>query len=230
MAWGRQLLAPAATLVGCITSPTWNYGATRAARDTQLASCTDGMLDDCEDNNSQIHTQKGRDGYWFSFKDPWGSAVAPTGRFTMAPSERPGSQYAARISGQIARTGESLYAGVGFAFTDPQTPYDASQAVGVRFWAKGTGRVRFKIADANTAPSGDRCTDCYNDFGVELHLQESWVAYTVAFSQMTQLPGWGDRAPRLSASELFTLVWQVSAPGSEYAVWVDDIELVGCGP
>ena len=54
------------------------------------------------------------------------------------------------------------------------------------------------------------------------------MRYTVPFNQMSQQPGWGDRAPKLSTKELFGVDWQLSKPGAEYDLWVDDVELVGC--
>jgi endoglucanase len=224
----RQIVSTAlccGVLAGCITSPTWEHGTTKQAIETRLEACPDGLIDDAEDGDNQIAKRAGRDGYWFSFKDPWGSTVTPSGKFTMSKSDREGSKFAARISGKVANTGESLYVGLGFSFTDPHTPYNAGFAKGLRFWAKGPGRVRLKVPDANTTPEGDRCKDCYNDFGVDLYLQDKWVRYTVPFEAMTQQPGWGDRTPRISSSELFAVEWQfksrvpTSTSGSTTSSW-----------
>ncbi|MBN2195079.1 MAG: hypothetical protein JW751_19840 [Polyangiaceae bacterium] len=80
----------------------------------------------------------------------------------------------------------------------------------------------------NTAPEGDRCTDCYDDFGGDLFLQEGWNRYTVPFDDMVQQPGWGDRAPEVERTKLIAVQWQYNTAGADYEIWVDDVELVGC--
>jgi endoglucanase len=116
---------------------------------------------------------------------------------------------------------------------DPKGPYDASAYQGISFWAKvgpdGARKVRLKLPDANTDPDGKVCTECFNDFGVDLELSTKWEQYVVPFSQMQQLPGWG--APRPTGpdvSKLFGLQWQVNAPGAKVDLWVDDIQFTGC--
>jgi endoglucanase len=185
-------------------------------------------LDDGEDNDNQIKKLGGRDGYWFSFADTWGTTIEPKGQFSFAPGGANGTKLAAHIKGRTASSGESIYAGMGFAFTNPKTPYNAGEAKGIRFWAKGPGRIRFKTPDVNTAPEGDRCTDCYNDFGVDIVLQNEWMRYTVPFDKLAQQPGWGDRAPEVSKDKLFAIQWQFSKPGTDYDIWIDEIEFVGC--
>ena len=220
----------AVLFAGCITSPVWKYGDTRMARETSMPVCPNGLLDDAEDGNTQVILTDGRDGYWYAFVDTWGSTLEPHGLFQMAPGGIPEgeSKFAANIHGKLASGGDSLYSGFGFAFTNPKTPFDISKAKGVRFWAKGPGKVRFKIPDRNTDPVGDRCTDCYNDFGVDIYLQDKWMRYTIPFDAMTQHPGWGDRAPSVDVHGAFSIQWQFDTPGAEYDIWVDQIELVGC--
>jgi endoglucanase len=222
------LLAGSIAACGCIAgSP---GGAAAGSRKVSLAPCLNGMLDDAEDNNNQIIKQGERNGYWFTFADTFGTTVTPQGEFKMTPGGGPGSKYAAHIHGKTAKSGESLYVGAGFALANPKTPFDLSQARGISFWAKGPGKIRFKTPDINTAPEGDRCKDCYNDFGVDLYIPAEWTRFTVPFDQMSQQPGWGDRAPEVSKNGLFAIQWQFSTPNTEYDFWFDNIELAGCGP
>jgi len=226
--WLIVLTGPGLLLAGCITSPPGAYGDTPSALETKLEPCPNGLLDDGEDNNSQIIVQEGRDGYWFTFADPEGSTIEPRGDFVMAEGGPPGSKHAARMKGRIADKGKSLYVGMGFSLTNPKSPYDASRAKGISFWAKGPGKVRYKTPDINTIPEGDRCSDCYNDFGVDLYLTDQWQRFTVPFDKMSQQPGWGDPAPEVAKDSLFAVQWQFGTPGTEYDIWVDNIELVGC--
>lgn len=225
-------LLPAA---GCIASSPAKYGATPEARVRRLPACPKGMLDDAEDGDNQIVKHAGRDGYWFTFVDTEGSTIEPLGQFALEPGGRPPgpddgpSRYAARIRGVIAPEGKSLYAGVGFALSNPKAGFDLSFAEGIQFWAKGPGRIRFKTPDINTDPAGDRCTDCYNDFGVDIYLSDRWERYTIPFERMEQQPGWGDRAPYVASGAVMAVQFQFSTPGAAYDLWFDDIALVGCG-
>ena len=195
-----------------------------------------GIIDDAEDGDSQVAKVGGRDGYWFTFVDAAGSTVTPRGQFQMftATAEAPGrpgepvSHHFARMTGQIASAGESLYSGIGFALTNPRSGFDLSEAKGIQFWAKGPGKVRFKTPDINTDPAGDRCSDCYNDFGVDIYLSEKWERYTVPFEALEQQPGWGDRAPYVARGAIMAVQFQFGTPGAEYDISIDDIALVGC--
>lgn len=218
------LLSSLALATGCITSP---VGFGEEAKQIQLSECPDGLLDDLEDANNQTAKTGGRGGYWFTFVDELGSTIQPKGQFEVAEGGAQGSKYAARMHGTMAGTGD-VYAGMGFKVTEISAPYDASVAKGIRFWAKGPGTIRFKTPDVNTDPSGDRCDDCYNDFGVDIYLSEEWVRYTVPFEKMKQQPGWGDRAPHVASDALIAIQWQYSTRDRQYDIWIDDISLVGC--
>jgi hypothetical protein len=61
-----------------------------------------------------------------------------------------------------------------------------------------------------------------------IELAPQWARYAVLFNQMGQEPAWGDRAQELSTNAIFAVEWQWSTPGSEFDIWVDNVELVGC--
>lgn len=213
---------------GCITSSPSEFGATATAKTDVLNRCPDGLIDDLEDGDSQITKKEGREGYWFTFADKEGSTVFPKGDFKPEAGGPNGSTHAARFHGKMATAGKSLYVGMGFSFLNPKGSYDASKYKGISFWAKGPGKVRFEVPDVDTQPEGDKCSDCYNNFGVELYLTDQWVRYTVPFERLAQQPGWGDPAPGVDAKELFGVQWQFKSPGVDYDIWIDDIEFVGC--
>lgn len=215
-------------LPGCITSPTYEFGPTAEAKTTTLPPCRDGLLDDLEDGDGQAAKINGRDGYWFTFADTEGSTIEPRGEYKPSPGGANGSKFAGHASGKIAPKGVSLYAGIGVNLTNPKTPYDLGSAKGIQFWAKGPGRVRFTTMDINTSPEGDRCSDCYNHFGVDITLQDSWQRYTVPFEKMAQQSGWGDRSPAVDTHHVFGVQWQFSTANTAYDIWFDDIRLVGC--
>jgi endoglucanase len=225
--------SPAASVMsGCITGGPAEYGASPDARDLHLELCPDGMIEDGEDNNTQINVVGDRGGYWFAIKDDLGSTLDPEGDFHLSEGGPEGSRYAAHIKGHVAVAGQNVYpyVGMGFNLSNPKSPLNAGEARGIQFWAKGPGKVRFKVPDIMTDPVGDLCTSCYNDFGVDIFFGDTWQRYTVPFAKMEQQPGWGDRAPRISKDKLFAVQWQFGTPDQDYDIWVDNVAFVGCEP
>ncbi|MBN2195078.1 MAG: hypothetical protein JW751_19835 [Polyangiaceae bacterium] len=107
---------------GCITSPVWEYGATADAKKAELGACSNGAIDDGEDGDNQVIDIAGRDGYWFTFVDEWGSTIQPKSEFKMAEGGREGSRFAPRMRGKMGQAGESLYGGHGLRFHQPEDP------------------------------------------------------------------------------------------------------------
>jgi endoglucanase len=214
---------------GCITTPASESGYSKRTRDLVPRECGESArIDDAEDGDNRILVREGRGGYWFTSVDSAGSTLVPTGTFTMSGPGHAGSLHAAHMHGTMASAGNSLYASMGFGFADPHGAYDASRYSGIAFWAKGPAHVRVQIPDAYTDPGGGNCTDCYNDFGIELALTADWQRYTIPFEWLAQKPGWGDPRSALTTSEIFAMEWQFGTPGREFDVWVDDITFV-CG-
>jgi len=192
-------------------------------------------IDDEEDNNNQLTVQSGRNGYWYTYVDSLGTTITPPAKTTFLQSSggAKDSKFAAHYAGKVSATGDPLYAGLGFSFTDPKGPYDATQYTGISFQAKvGPGSVksvRLKVPDVNTDPAGKVCTECYNDFGEDLTLTDQWKKYTIPFAAMKQLDGWGaPNPPTIDKSKLYGVQWQVNDRGATYDVWVDDVQFTGC--
>jgi endoglucanase len=225
------VLAVLVGAVGCITSGPGEYGVSAEVKDLHLELCPDGLIDDGEDNNGQINTVGGRDGYWFTFKDEVGSTIDPEGSaFHMSEGGPPGSKYMAEMKGKMGAGGQNVfpYVGMGFNLSNPKAPYSAGKAQGIQFWAKGPGRIRFKSPDVMTDPAGEKCTACYNDFGVDIFLDDKWQRYTVPFSKMEQQAGWGDRAPHVASDQLFAIQWQFGTASKDYDISIDNVAFVGC--
>jgi endoglucanase len=220
---------------GCIPEGGAVLTGAAAANTPEGKPCpADGVIDDGEDNNNQISLNKGRAGYWYTFADKAGTTITPSagGTYSMSRGGANGSSLAARASGKVGG-GQVVYGGVGFNFIDPKGSYNASAYKGISFWAKvGEGsatKVRLKVPDVNTDKDGKVCTDCFNDFGMDLDLTTTWTKYTVPFSAMTQMAGWGAPHPgSIDTTKLYGVQWQVNAPGATYDLWVDDIAFTGC--
>jgi endoglucanase len=224
-----------AALYGCAEAPppaaqSANEATPQASAGPSLpeaagaATCANVVIDDLEDGDNRSLVVDNRGGYWYTYKDKEGSTVDPDGNFAAAEGGANGSSKAARMHGKMA-SANIVYAGMGLNLTDPMAPYDLSQVKGICFQAKGTGTIRFKLPDVNTAPEGKQCSQCYNDFGVELTLTEDWKEYCYEFAALKQQPYWGEQKPALTGSHVFAAQWQSAAPGQEYDLWVDDIRL-----
>lgn len=197
-----------------------------------------GLIADGENNSNQIANIQDRGGYWYTFSDEVGSTVVPEtgkhgGTFQMTPGGANGTKFAAHMSGTVAG-GNGGYVGLGLNFVDPQGQYDASKYQGITFWAKkGPGsvaKVRLKVPDVNTVPEGKVCKECYNDFGMELTLNDEWTQYTIPFRAMKQEKDWGSPHPdAITPSTLYGIQFQFKEPGTSFDFWLDEIEFTGCG-
>ena len=221
----------ALSLTGCITTPASQTGWSKKAREARPIACgEDGLIEDLEDADTQTLKRAGRGGYWYPMIDSYGSEMTPAGgQFEVDGPGHAGSKHAAHMVGQLAPSAPNVYpyAGLGFGLAEAGT-YDASRYKGVTFWAKGPGKVRFEIPDGYTSPKGGWCSDCYNDFGVEIGLTEQWEQYTVLFDWLLQKPNWGDRRPKITPAELVAFEWEFNSQGRAFDIWVDDVAFV-CG-
>jgi hypothetical protein len=192
----------------------------------------DGDMDDFEDGNTQLTKMAGRDGYWWTKKDNFGSTV------TMLPDDggAGGSEVAMHFTG-ITTSGsgdDNWGAGVGVNFVSQSLLYDASKYAGIGFKAKtgaqSTRQVRFKIGDVNTHPDAKVCTSCWNHFGADLTLTGGWRQYDVLFADVQQEPGWGAPRPKsVTPGKLVAIDWTIG-PGQTYDLWIDDLVLLECKP
>ncbi len=232
-------LAIAALVVGSGCRKKIDVSSVDTKNSPEGKSCppSEGMIADGESNSNQINPIKGRGGYWYTFVDSNGSTITPTagsqgGTFAMSPGGANGSKFAAHMSGQVGG-GDTVYAGMAFNFVDPKGTYDATAYKGISFWAKigpgSTPNVRLKVPDTNTDPEGKVCKECFNDFGVDLHLTEEWKQFVVPYMAMSQMKGWGSpRTKGVDSSQIYGVQWQVNDKGMPYDVWIDDIQFTGC--
>jgi endoglucanase len=214
---------------GCITTPASQTGWSAKARNTRPVPCGDeALIEDLEDGDTQALKRDGRGGYWYSMLDSNGSKMTPQ-QFEAGSPGRAGSKHSAHMQGQLAPAAPGVYpyAGLGFGLAEHGT-YDASKYQGVSFWAKGPGKVRFEVPDGYTSHKGGWCSDCYNDFGIEIGLTEQWEQYTVLFDWLLQKPNWGDRRPTITAKELVAFEWEFNSKDRPFDIYIDDVAFI-CG-
>lgn len=190
----------------------------------------DGLLDDFEDENTQLLTIAGRDGYWWKHKDEFGSKFDPDELTIVDHVEGDGFK-AIYATGETA-AGQDAYGvlvGVNFASSGL---YDATKYVGISFKAKvddgAQKKVRFKVADVNTHADAGVCTSCWNHFGKDLTLTSEWQEYVVLFAELKQAPHWGDpRPPAVDTEKLMALDWSIG-PSGKFGLWLDDVQFLVC--
>jgi hypothetical protein len=224
---------------GCIgVSQTRTAGSTPGAAD--VGSCRlgmrpadDGLIDDFEDENTQISAIAGRNGYWWTKHDDKGSTIGPD---PFIPSEDASSSgLALRATGKTAVGAPQEAWGAGFGInllTRQDAVYDASKYVGVSFKAKvgegSTRQVRFAIGDVNTHPNAGVCKVCWNHFSKDVTVTKQWKEYRVLFSEVQPQAGWGDPRPAaLTTSKLVSMDWTITG-GQVYDLWIDDIQFLAC--
>ena len=230
------LASGASLLIGCKVVPTDPALANTSAGRT--CKNQEAFIDDCDDNQNQTLVVGGRGGYWYTFSDMDGTEIWPTagakgGTFEMSPGGAENTPYAARFKGTVSTAEGPTQGGTGMNFVDPKGGYDASQYGGISFWAKaGPGSVssfRLKVPDAFTDPDGGNCSECFNDFGMEITLTQEWQHYIVPFGALKQLPGWGKpKKMGVDKSQLYGIQFQVNEKGKAFDIWIDQLRFTGC--
>jgi hypothetical protein len=194
----------------------------------------EGAIDDMEDNNNQITVVGDRGGYWYTYADTKGSTVWPVpgdqgGTFTMVEGGHD-SKFAAEMKGRLA--GASIvYAAMGLNFLDPKEPLNASEFMGITFFAKRTktsvSKLVIKIPDGNTDPDGQVCSDCFNDYGYTVNVGEEWQRFVLPFRDLAQEPFWGaPRKPHIDPKRIYAIHFEAKVSGGEYDFFIDDIAFI----
>jgi len=194
----------------------------------------DGLIDDMEDNNTQISVIGDRGGYWYTYVDKDGSTVWPVegdkgGTFTMVEPGH-GSKFAANFKGKLAGK-STVYAAMGLNFEDPKGPYDASAYQGITFFAKrgsgNSGKLWVKMPDGNTDPEGGICSACFNDYGAEVDVGDTWKRIVIPFIDLRQEGDWGSpRKPHVDRKRLFAIHFEAKTPGADYDFLIDDLAFI----
>jgi endoglucanase len=200
-----------------------------------VAACTttNALIDNFEDGNNQLSLLEGRNGPDYTYADTTGSTITPAAGSIFVPAT-PGngsSTRAAHFNGKLSGA-TTVWAGFGMDFVSPKALYNASKYAGISFFAKlgsstASSSVRVKIPDRNTDPTGGVCTQCSNDFGVDLALTTTWTKYTILFTNMTQQAGWGAPRPtKIDPTGVVAVQFQVGAPNATYDIWIDDVTFI----
>lgn len=196
---------------------------------TEVGDRSSLMIDDFEDGDRQLLQSGNRHGSWYTSNDGSGiqaPAPDPAGDMPFVLST-PGSpqspEYALRTVGW-GFTGWGALLSVNL--NAPQKAlcsYDVSALTGIRFQAKGTGKLRVTLgtrATTQVADGGDCTTDTCSDFGAAVVLSDDWAQVSVAFTDFTQ-PSWATPAA-WEPTETIRLTYWVEQGDFDY--WIDDVQ------
>jgi hypothetical protein len=193
------------------------------------------LIDDLEDGDTLTGPVLGGRGGWYVVNDGSGAQFpAPCAMPSPEPNPlRPG-KWEMRTYGAYFSPQPGGFANLGLALRSSRAgtctgPVDASAYVGVKFWAHGSGFVRFSIATVVTNPLGDggSCTEnCYDAHGAVIELSDGESVH-LKFDSLVQ-EGWGTPVP-FDRSQILGFQWtpkassSVVAPASCFDFWIDDV-------
>jgi Carbohydrate binding domain (family 11) len=191
------------------------------------------VIDDFEDGNDRIFKGFQRDGFWFAASDKTeGSTITPTTPF--APELLPAAESNKdnRYAAHLTAAGESNWGvvwGTALHWTRDglKCPLNVSAFAGVRFRAKGPGKIRVSVAVPEVTPKegGGTCVDrCYDAHGKLFLLSEAWDSYEMRWEKMQQ-GGWGTEA-RFTPERIVNLAVNVDVKSLPIDLWLDDVELI----
>lgn len=194
------------------------------------------LLDDFEDGDNKPFRAFQREAWWFAADDSSaGKIFPPPDRFEAVPLPPEEATTKNRRAAHFTAEGFSDWGvvwGTTLRWIDDgiRCPFNAERFVGLRFRAKGNGRVRVNFGIPETTPPEydgvcqERCFDTHSQV---LTLTPEWQVYEVRWDRLQQ-GGWGSEA-RFDPQRLLTLNFNVQPEWMPVDVWVDDLEFFAAG-
>jgi hypothetical protein len=195
------------------------------------------VIDDFEDGNDRIFKGFERDGFWFSASDKTeGSTITPHAPFAAellpAPEANKDNRYAAHLTAAGEKDWGVVW-GAQLSWTREglKCPLNVAAFSGVRFRAKGPGKIRVSMAVPEVTPKdgGGTCADrCYDAHGKLFLLSDSWDTYEMRWEKMQQ-GGWGTEA-RFTPERVVNIAINADVASLPIDFWIDDVELIPKAP
>jgi hypothetical protein len=190
------------------------------------------LIDDFEDGDGHMFKAFERDGYWFGANDKTeGSTQTPSGTFMAEKLPEAEGNKDNRYAAHLTAAGQKDWVtwGTELKWTRDglRCPLNVSGFAGVRFRAKGPGRVRVTLAVPEVTPKegGGTCTDrCYDAHGKWFDLSPTWDSYELRWEKLQQ-GGWGAEA-RFNPERIVNIHLSPDVKTLPIDFWVDDIELI----
>ncbi|HSC86069.1 MAG TPA: hypothetical protein VLC09_02315 [Polyangiaceae bacterium] len=191
------------------------------------------LLDDFEDGDHKPFRGFHREAWWFTVSDKTpGSKIHPDSNFL--PERLPAgegnaeNQWAAHVTAEGQTTwGMTFSTSLHYAKDGLKCPFNAAAFDGVRFRAKGPGKVAvaFPLPETVKDEAGGVCTEgCYDTHRQVVYLTEGWAEYTVLWSKVQQ-GGWGTEV-RFDPERLLGINFAVQVADLPIDFWIDDVDFV----
>jgi hypothetical protein len=191
------------------------------------------LIDDFEDGDGRLFKFFERDGFWFGAGDKTeGSSVSPSGTFAAELLPAVESTKENRYAAHLAASGQKEWGvvwGSALQWTSKglKCPLNVSAFAGLRFRAKGPGKVRVSVAVPEVTPrdGGGTCTErCYDAHGKLFELSDAWDSYEMRWEKLQQ-GGWGTEA-LFTPERVVNLALNVDIKHLPIDFWIDDLELI----
>ena len=187
-------------------------------------------LDDFEDGNSVAIPETAREGYWYTVHDMTTGTIVPDSQFTPVPGGANGTQLAAHVQASGYSDWGALFdLELTYLSDGVHCPYNAASFEGLRFYVRGTGRIRVALVIPATQDKeyGGTCDPaagmtCYDSHTTTyLPLTDQWTLYElpwVAFQQR----GFG--APvAFDPGAIMHVQFAFDAPELPTDFWLDEV-------
>lgn len=191
------------------------------------------LIDDFEDGDNRPFKEFQREGYWYAASDTTPGEMSPKPNSFAADALPAGeSTPNNRMAAHFMASGYSDWGvvwGTSLRWVDTgvKCPFNGSKFTGVRFRAKGTGRVRVNFGIPETIPKeyDGLCAErCYDTHSRVVMLTPDWETYEVPWAQLQQW-GWGTQA-RFDASRVLSLQFAIDGKNLPVDFWLDDVAFI----
>ncbi len=191
------------------------------------------LIDDFEDGDNRPFKEFQREGYWYSAADTTPGEISPKpNTFTAEQLPEAESSPQNRMAAHFMASGYTDWGalwGTSLRWVDAgvKCPFNGARFAGIKFRAKGSGRIRVNFGIPETIPKEYEgiCTErCYDTHSRVVLLTPEWETYEVPWAQLQQW-GWGTQA-RFDATRLLSLQFAVDGKGLPVDFWVDDIAFI----
>lgn len=191
------------------------------------------LIDDFEDGDGHVFKAFERDGFWFGASDKTeGSSQSPSGTFMAEKLPDAEASKDNRYAAHLVASGQKDWGvvwGTALNWTHQglKCPLNANAFAGIRFRAKGPGRIRVTVAVPEVTPKdgGGTCKDrCYDAHAKYFDLGPGWDNYEARWEKLQQ-GGWGTEA-RFTPERIVNLGFNVDVKSLPIDFWVDDVELI----
>jgi hypothetical protein len=185
------------------------------------------LIDDFDDGDSVAVFEANREAYWFTVTDGTDGVLDPPNAFLPVEGGYRGTMSAHVTASGFTEWGAELSANISHE-TAVRCPYNASAFAGVRFVARGRGRLRVQVAMPEVVEKqyGGQCDPelgqtCYDIHGAFVELTDDYRVYELPWSSLRQR-GFGEVVV-FQPKTIMTLHFAMETAQLPVELWLDDV-------